>query len=418
MKRDFRVFWAGQVTSAFGSAFTTVALPLVAVRWLDASPAQMGLLVAIASLPLLLFGLLIATWIDRLPRRRPLLVGCDLVAAATLASLFAGCAAGRLTLVVLAVAVFVLGLVGVTAESAYFVHLRSLVRDEHVVHARARLQGGEQAAAVLARVLAGPTAAVSAALPFALDCLSCVVSAVSLLLIRESEPRRRPTAGGPPDWREVAAGLTVLYREGFFRRMTPFFVGQQLVAGVTLALSAPFLLKVLEIPTWGYGSVFVFLGVASVTGSTVAARLAHRVDPRRLAVLAYLGAAMATMLLPFAGGAMPIAIVLAALGIGLPYFFGAIANVGLTGFITVTVEEQKLGRAGVGLQVVSAAALVAGSLGGGLAAAQIGVRSTLWLAATLSAVTLIVLRPLLRTHGRQLPEKSAIGPPRPRGTLT
>jgi hypothetical protein len=39
-ERDFRLFWLGQTTSRFGSAITTVALPLVAVTALDAGTLQ------------------------------------------------------------------------------------------------------------------------------------------------------------------------------------------------------------------------------------------------------------------------------------------------------------------------------------------------------------------------------------------
>ena len=121
-------------------------------------------------------------------------------------------------------------------------------------------------------------------------------------------------------------------------------------------------------------------------------------DARRLAVSAYLGVALATLLLPFAGGSLPVATAVAAAGIGLPYFFGAIANVGLTAYVTTNVDEDKLGRVAIGLQVVAGAALILGSVAGGLIAEQIGVRSTLWVAAALSAPTLAILRPLLHRH--------------------
>lgn len=396
MTSDFRLFWAGQVTSAFGSVFTAVAMPLVAVRYLGASPVQVGVLVAAASLPLLLFGLLIAAWVDRLPRRRPYLIGCDLVAAAALACVMIGLATDRLTVWGLGVFVFVLGVLGVIIESAYFVHLRSLIGDGDTVRARARLQGGEHAGGVLGRALSGPAVVVGTVVPFLIDLASYLVSALSLALIKEPEPRRPTRETGRVSWRELGAGLGLLFREPFLRRLTPFVIGQQIVAGMILAALPSFLLTVLDVPTSLYGVMFVFLGVAAVAGTAVAGRLADRVEARRLTVLAYLGVAVTTLLLPFAGGVLAIAVGLAALGIGLPYFFGAIANIGLTAFVTVTVDEEKLGRAGVSLQLVSVAALVSGSLVGGLLAEQIGIRPTLWIAALLSIATLVVLWPLLR----------------------
>ncbi|MDQ3554959.1 MAG: MFS transporter, partial [Chloroflexota bacterium] len=75
--RDFRLFWLGQSVSFVGWEVTSLALPLTAVVLLGASPAQMGLLVAVQNLPFLLVGLMAGVWVDRF-RRRPILVTSDL----------------------------------------------------------------------------------------------------------------------------------------------------------------------------------------------------------------------------------------------------------------------------------------------------------------------------------------------------
>ncbi|MEV4455118.1 MFS transporter [Microbispora sp. NPDC049633] len=55
--RDFRLLWIGETTSMLGSSVAGVALPLVAVVSLHASPLAVGLLTAAAWLPWLLVGL-------------------------------------------------------------------------------------------------------------------------------------------------------------------------------------------------------------------------------------------------------------------------------------------------------------------------------------------------------------------------
>jgi hypothetical protein len=55
--REFTKLWIGQAISSFGSAVTTVAMPLTAVVLLHASPLQMGVFCALAVVPHLLFGL-------------------------------------------------------------------------------------------------------------------------------------------------------------------------------------------------------------------------------------------------------------------------------------------------------------------------------------------------------------------------
>ena len=75
--RDFRRIWAGESVSAIGSQLTLLALPLVAVSQLAATPVQMGLLGAAQTLPFLLFAVLAGVWVDRC-RKRPILIGANL----------------------------------------------------------------------------------------------------------------------------------------------------------------------------------------------------------------------------------------------------------------------------------------------------------------------------------------------------
>src|SRR6266545_1835394 len=53
-RRELRRYWSGRTISLFGDQVTLIALPLVAVLALDATPAQMGYLAAAGLLPSLL----------------------------------------------------------------------------------------------------------------------------------------------------------------------------------------------------------------------------------------------------------------------------------------------------------------------------------------------------------------------------
>ncbi|HZT46281.1 MAG TPA: hypothetical protein VFA24_08890, partial [Gaiellaceae bacterium] len=67
--RPFRVYFAGQAISLFGDQVSLIALPLVGVLVLHATPAQMGYLTTAALLPNLLFSLHAGAWVDRRGRR-------------------------------------------------------------------------------------------------------------------------------------------------------------------------------------------------------------------------------------------------------------------------------------------------------------------------------------------------------------
>lgn len=61
----FRRFWIAQTVSLVGDQITLIALPLVAVLALDATPAQMGYLFAAELAPNLLLALHAGAWVDR-----------------------------------------------------------------------------------------------------------------------------------------------------------------------------------------------------------------------------------------------------------------------------------------------------------------------------------------------------------------
>src|SRR5438270_5350496 len=66
---DFWKFWAGQSISTLGSSFTGFALPLLIFK-LTGSPLDLSFTVAASVLPYLFFGLVIGAWVDRVNRKR------------------------------------------------------------------------------------------------------------------------------------------------------------------------------------------------------------------------------------------------------------------------------------------------------------------------------------------------------------
>jgi hypothetical protein len=82
---DFRRFWLSSILTNFGAQVTMLALPLCAVLLLHATPAEMGMLAAIQSLPFLLFDLPTGVLLDR-KRRLPVMLASDTMVALALAS--------------------------------------------------------------------------------------------------------------------------------------------------------------------------------------------------------------------------------------------------------------------------------------------------------------------------------------------
>src|SRR5687767_12038347 len=94
------------------------ALGLTALLYLDASPAEMGLLAAAGHLPVLLFALLAGVWVDRLSHRG-VMVFADLGRFALLLSVPAVALTGGLGMAQLYVVAFAAGILGVLFNLAY-----------------------------------------------------------------------------------------------------------------------------------------------------------------------------------------------------------------------------------------------------------------------------------------------------------
>ena len=185
--RDFLKLWSGETVSLVGDQFTGLALLLTAVLILRASPGQMGVLQAAATLPFLLLGLVAGVWADRYRRRR-LMILSDVSRALILLSVPAADFSGSLDIYLLYLVGFGAGVFTVVFDVTYQAYLPALVEHDQLIDANGKLQASASAASVVGPSLAGSLIQVVAA-PFAIliDSLSFFWSAASLSWIRKKE---------------------------------------------------------------------------------------------------------------------------------------------------------------------------------------------------------------------------------------
>ncbi|MEV6011408.1 MFS transporter [Streptomyces sp. NPDC051976] len=393
MRRDLNLYWWGQTTSAFGSVFTAVALPVVAIVQLGASPGQMGLITAASTVPGMVLGLPAGALADRIRHPRRALLTLDTFSALGVGAVALGLADHIVSVGWLIGLGVLQGLLSILIGCLYFVHLRQLVDADGIGPVRARLQAGQYGAALLGRILAGPViVAFGSQAALAIDAASYLLSATALLSMRSSD-LTAPTPGrdSTGTFHGAASGLRFFAGHPFHRALLVFLVVPVAAMTGLATLTGPFLLRVIHLPTGYYGLAFVLSGVTGLAGSAAAARvLGPRSDPRRVTILAFTGGIACCLLLPLAGGPLPLAVACAALGIGLPIFFGAIANVAVSSVFATDVAEGEMGRITAALQVITATAAMLGSLAGGALGDQLGIRPALWAlcAAALTAAAL------------------------------
>lgn len=117
-ERNFRLLWFAQTSSLVGVQFGVVAIPLVAVVTLNASPFQVGLLASLSSVAWLAFGLFVGVAVDRLPRKS-LIILSHLGRSALLIGVAGFAMLDMLSMAGLYVIVFLIGILSMLFETAY-----------------------------------------------------------------------------------------------------------------------------------------------------------------------------------------------------------------------------------------------------------------------------------------------------------
>lgn len=219
-RSDFWKFWMGQTISTLGSSFTSFALPLLIFK-LTGSSLNLALTVVATVLPYALFGLVIGAWVDRVNRKR-LMIVTDVVRALVIASLPLVFAFGFLSVWWIYAVAFVNSTLTICFDAANFAAIPSLVSQDDLVAANGRLQASYSAAKVLGPLLAGLLLVVIS-LPMLLlvDAASFLVSVGSLMLIRTSfnPPAGRVRASSTNIRQEIVEGLRYVWNHPILRWM-------------------------------------------------------------------------------------------------------------------------------------------------------------------------------------------------------
>lgn len=132
----FRSLFGASVLSQIGTNVSYVAVPLLAVTELHASPAQIGALATLSTLAFLLIGLPAGAWVDRMRQRRVLIVS-DLVRGLLFASVPLAWWLDTLTLGQLYAVVLLNGCATVFFDVGSHSVVPQLVGKDHLVQANA-----------------------------------------------------------------------------------------------------------------------------------------------------------------------------------------------------------------------------------------------------------------------------------------
>ncbi|GEL96514.1 MFS transporter [Cellulomonas terrae] len=399
---DFRRLWTGDALGQLGAQLTALVLPIFAVQQLAATEWEMGVLNAAEHAAFLVIGLPAGAWVDRMRKRRVLIVA-DLVRAAVLATVVVTAATGHATVPLLIVAALIISVATVFFDVSHQSYIPGLVGLDHLVEGNSKLQATASVAQVVGPALGGLLLRVIAAPALiAVTVVTYLVSAFAVGRIRQQETPPHPDTRRPLRV-EIAEGLRFVVHEPYLRRIVACTSLANFANAVGGAVLVIYVLRTLGLGTAAYGAILSASAIGGLVGAVVAGRLAQWVGEGRIIPLSALVTAPAVALTPLAATGVAPAWPLLVAG-GATFGFAVIVyNVAQVSFRQRVCPPPLLGRMNASVRFIVWGSMPIGGLLGGWLGTSFGVLPTLWVSVGITALAAlpVVFSPLLRM--RDLP---------------
>ncbi|HVK24960.1 MAG TPA: MFS transporter [Actinokineospora sp.] len=388
----FTKYWLGESVSRFGVQVTALALPLLAVVELNATPGQAGLLNAVQFAPYLLITLFAGVWVDRV-RPGPFLILTNFARAALLGVLPLLFFLDLLTLPKLYVAGFVIGALAVLYDLSSSTYLPSLIAKDRLAAGNSHIQGSGQVARIGGPGLGGLLMQIMS-VPATLIANAAIhlFSAIVLMMIKQPvDVRPRPTAK-----KNVIAEIAGSFRfviANPYLKVTAFRAGFNNMFFMAMQTVFPlFVIREIGATSATLGLVLATGAVGGLIGAFLAVRTGKRYGPGPAIVIGFGIGSFAQALTPLAGGPPILAVAILFGSFLLGGIGTTIGNIHLATLTQTVTPQRLLGKTNAAIRFLTWGTMPIGALLGGWLGDLIGLRATLFVtAAGFTASLLLVL---------------------------
>lgn len=409
-KSNFWKYWTGQTISNLGNSVTLFALPLLVYK-ITGSALNLGLQSAAEMLPYLLFGLLLGAVMDRVDRKRTMIL-VDIGRAALIATIPLMTFLGNLSVWWIYAVGFLHSTLTICFEAGQFAAIPNLVDQDDLVAANGRIQASYAGASILGPVLAG-ILVVFLPLPslLLLDSLSFLISAFTLGQVAISfNASQAEQNEGKPLFHEVLEGLRYVLGHPVLRNISLMMALVNFVSAPVGAQLVLFAKERLQASDTQVGLLYTAQSLGVVGLSLLVGVLRKHWTFSRVALGALMGMGTFVLALSFTRWYW-----LALLFVALQQGCGMLFNINTGSLRQAIVPNQLLGRVMSIASVLAWSAIPLGSLLGGFLINQ--TRHVAWVYGGIGALVILIplcfsLTPLGHAE-RYLPQKADSVPVKP-----
>jgi MFS family permease len=396
-QQTFRRYWTGQTISLFGDEVTTIALPLTAVLVLHAGAAEMGFLTASAWVPYLLLSYVAGALVDRLGRRRQVMIAADIGRALALGSIPVAYLLHGLTLAQLYAVALTAGTLSALFSVAQSSLFMSIVARDDFVDAQSLVNGSRAFALMAGPSLGGfITQLVSAPAAIFADAVSFLGSASFLLRIRPAEaPAARGESGA------MRAGARYIRHSAVVRSALACTAVINFFNFAFNAIYTLFAVRSLQVQPATLGLILAAGAAGSVLGAVLTRRVAARIGIGPAYLVGCVLFTVPLVLVPLAGGAR--ALILAMLfaaeflsGLGV-----MLLDISIGSIFAAVIPHSLRSRVSGAYTTVNYGVRPIGAVFGGFLGAAVGLRFALLVATVGASVGVVfALGPAIRRMQR------------------
>jgi MFS family permease len=395
---DYRRLFVSVAASQVGLQVAYFSISIVAVVVLELGEGQIGVLYTMDTIALVLFGLLVGVWVDRV-RDRPVIIASEVLRAAAMLGIPAAWALDMLAVWHVYAAMFLLGLTSVIFDVAQTSFVPQLIDNKSLTRGNSRIQGIRSVVGTGGPVVSGPLVTLlTAPLAILVAVASFALSAASIagVKFREElpEPPEKPHIGA-----EIVQGVKFILHDRILRNIAISSAWCNLSAGAAQAMFMVFLIRENGHSSAVAGFVLAGSGVGGLLGAMLVGRISAKagVGPTALVAMALAGPGLAVIAVSGPGWGAAVAFLGQVVNVAAVVVF----NVNTVSYRQAVTPDDMQGRVNATQRVLGWSGLAVGSLLGGFGGELFGVRTVMVVA---SVMLCFVVVPLLRTPFRKLRE--------------